>query len=660
MSKSICADISNSFRRCITNPGFIESLEQDNYKLLKYFIEEHKKTHELFSNALTLSQDEDKIVKLYAVSYRLEVLIFFALKEIGGRDEDVFDTLGNTFSTAAPGVRRFLEILTLRRNEFPEDLTLSKEFFIKTRGYTVYQMLGVNIFPYIDHYSPAIEKGKYVPGEIINYTADSDIELRNKILSINIETELYRLYDDIHYLLKFLSLNYTLRLENKWSNENVIANIYKHEISGPPKFIAYSRKENEDDNIHIYKYEISGLPEFKENEDDNIHMYNVYFADSFKSLANIYNRDSKHEVLACKSLSIMDVVIKMYYHLVFPKLLGELTPELVSLYLKLYEEQMKNLKNSENIAIYAEYVKYMKKRNDIKFIFIRHIINTENENHANLIVYNKSENEIEIFDPTNSEKKYVDTYLKKIYSPEALNKLFGTSNIRYYYIPFQNVQSMEYASNISGTGTCASWTSWFTEQRLKYYEYPVHEVINIILNSEFAPRVSFLITRSPTTAGHTGRYFTELISSYITHIHRHLPYIIRTIFTLFKERGKEKGKKTPLDKMSINIIGQVIDKLLKESYTNVLDMYRDIIIIDKNLSMVTSLEKDEIEYNIGKIIFRLLRFLESVSYDDIVNGYSEPTKFKAPLSTYYTGYMSAPSYTHVNPYSKYVDSGVRK
>lgn len=658
MSKSICADISNSFRRCITNPGFIESLEQDNYKLLKYFIEEHKKTHDLFSKALTSSQNEDKIVKLYAVSYRLEVLIFFALKEIEKRHEDVFDTLGDTFSTAAPGVRRFREILTLRRNEFPKGLTLSKENFRLNRGYEIYQMPGVNIFPYIDHYSPAIEKGKYVPGEIIDFTVEElQTELQRKYLSINIETELYRLYDDIHYLLKFLSLNFSLRVEeNKWSNENVIANIYKHEISGPPKFIAYSRKENEDDNIHIYKYEISGSPEFKENEDDNIHMYNVYFADSFKSLANIYNRDSKHEALVCKSLSIMDVFIKIYHHLVFPKLIGELTPELVSLYYKLYTEQMKDLKNSENIAMYTEYVKYMKKQN-VKFIFIRHRINIEDTGHANLIVYNKHTNEIEIFDP-NSREEYVNTHLKKIYSPEAINKLFGTTNIQYYYIPFQSVQSMEHASNISGKGTCASWTSWFTEQRLKYYEYPVLEVINIILNSEFAPRVSFLITRSPTTTGHTGRYFTELISSYITHIHKHFPYTVRTIFSLFKESG---GKKTLLDKLLINLIQQIIDKLLNESYTytNVLDMYKDVMIVTDSLSKFVS-EKDETEYNIGKTMIRLLLFVEYISRDDIVNSYSKPTKFETPLSTYYTGYMSAPSYTHVNPYSKYVDSGVRK
>ena len=100
-----------------------------------------------------------------------------------------------------------------------------------------------------------------------------------------------------------------------------------------------------------------------------------------------------------------------------------------------------------------------------KFIILPVNIVKYDLGHANILIYNPNTKEVEIFDPQ-EQTENID-FIYKI----MVEKLFP-SNVKYVpqkeYITqyIQNLQEKEFCS--IEIGHCASWVTWYAEQRLKY------------------------------------------------------------------------------------------------------------------------------------------------------------------------------------------------
>ena len=125
--------------------------------------------------------------------------------------------------------------------------------------------------------------------------------------------------------------------------------------------------------------------------------------------------------------------------------------------------------------------------NKKKFVIIPLGIELEVGSHANYLIYDPKNNEIERFEPNGADSPHKFDY-DSIMLDNTLTKIF--EGIKYIspkdYIPkigFQYFDSLEMNQSKVGDpeGFCALWSIWYTDMRLQYYDVPRKTLIKKIL-----------------------------------------------------------------------------------------------------------------------------------------------------------------------------------
>lgn len=165
-------------------------------------------------------------------------------------------------------------------------------------------------------------------------------------------------------------------------------------------------------------------------------------------------------------------------------------------------------------------------KKNIRFIIIPLGIELENGSHANYIIYDKTTNEIERFEPYGFGSPY-----KFNYDSDGLDNILEfkfkeiNENIKYVrpidYLPkigFQYFDVYESKTKKIGDpgGFCAVWSVWYTDLRLKYPEIPRKSLVKKLIREMKGVKMSFKNVIRNYSANITNIRDTILASSGIT------------------------------------------------------------------------------------------------------------------------------------------------
>jgi len=131
--------------------------------------------------------------------------------------------------------------------------------------------------------------------------------------------------------------------------------------------------------------------------------------------------------------------------------------------------------------------------NDKRFIIIPIGIELENNNHANYLIYDDFNKEIERFEPYGSHSPYkfnynynlLDKLLKYKFSEINKNIIYISPDKYMPKIGFQYLDSLESNTSKIGDpgGFCALWSIWYTDMRLTYYEISRKSLVKKLLKT---------------------------------------------------------------------------------------------------------------------------------------------------------------------------------
>lgn len=138
-------------------------------------------------------------------------------------------------------------------------------------------------------------------------------------------------------------------------------------------------------------------------------------------------------------------------------------------------------------------------KKNIRFIIFPLGIEIKNASHANYLIFDKNNNEIERFEPNGSSSPIGINYNSHLLD-EMLKKKFDKYNMNYIspkkFLPkigFQSIDAYDKKNKKIGdpSGFCALWSMWYTENRLKYPNIERSELVNLLLKKFKINNISF-------------------------------------------------------------------------------------------------------------------------------------------------------------------------
>lgn len=151
---------------------------------------------------------------------------------------------------------------------------------------------------------------------------------------------------------------------------------------------------------------------------------------------------------------------------------------------------------------FQEHIKLCKSYKHIKYILIPLGIELHNGSHANYLIYDLKNNEVERFEPNGAHNPY-----RLNYNPDLLDELLEKQfkqvipNIKYIrpkdYLPkisfqiFDSIESNKYKRIGDPGGFCAVWTIWYVDMRLSNPNIPRKQLVNEIITKIKQHNMSF-------------------------------------------------------------------------------------------------------------------------------------------------------------------------
>ena len=379
--------------------------------------------------------------------------------------------------------------------QFKKDLNKFKEEYEKPITVINKENLKKNLENYINWYNYSLIEQYYNDPKIdIIYYMEDDYKYTDFMLNNKEFTYLLLTYSD--YWLNLWQTSNTI------FKSNIIKELYnkRKELNNPTVNKAFEKFKNYNNNSFNDRMEVELDFSFLTNyicqdklfkdlnicSDDNINLINYYYSqrrkykfklidkidDNYYTLFNLlYLININKNVCNVKNLlyntNINDIQNDLDILILFPD----------SRYILLTNPREIFNIDAVKVNVNKKLKEFIKKCLN-KFIILPVTIIVQDSFHANILIYNPNTKEVEIFDPQEEHTNNIDFIYKKM-----VEKLFS-SNIKYVpqkeYITehIQDLQEKEFCS--IEIGHCASWTTWYVEQRLKYPNLTAKQAFNKI------------------------------------------------------------------------------------------------------------------------------------------------------------------------------------